>query len=86
MYLVSSAGVEKCLMISFIKGSTSEPYVLLVQPVLVRAERVNVQHVTNFVYGACTLSGYLAHAQAMCIRPFSLPQKGLGTRLGKTVR
>ena len=72
-------------MISFIKGSTSEPYVLLVQPVLVHAERVNVQHVTNFVYGACTLSGYLTHAKAMCTRPFH-KIKGLGTRLGKTVR
>ena len=39
---VSSASVEKCLMVCFVEGSTSEPYLPLVRPVLVHAERVNV--------------------------------------------
>ena len=63
---VLPVSVEKVWWSFFVEGITLEPYLLLVQLVLVRVERVNM---TNFVFGVRTLSGYLAHAQAMSFFP-----------------
>ena len=62
VYLGSSAGVEKSLVVCFVEGITLESYLLLVQLVLVHVELISIQHVTNFLFGVRTLSGYLVHA------------------------